>query len=228
MALRERLLLSAALLLAARGAAAADFDSLARLAARGARVSAAIWDLDADKPLAQLTAAQPLTPASLSKILVAAAALDTWPPDKTFATTLSATAVPAGGEVHGDLVLRGEGDATLDETTLWSLAAQLRAQGIRHIAGRILVERAPFGGPGCGGTDHCDSLRRGDRAYEAAPSAVGVNYGSWCIAVHATRDAGHASVGSCAAGELPIPLTGTVRVAAHGPALSVERSTDAQ
>jgi len=226
--LHQRLLLSAALLLAATAAAGADLERLGQLAARGARISAGVWDLDTDQPVAQLAPAQRLTPASLSKVMVAAAALDTWAPDKTFGTSLDAVTAPAGGTVTGDIVLRGEGDATLDETTLWSLAAQLRSQGIHRIAGRVLVERAPFGELACDTIDRCSGLRSSSRAYNAAPSAIGVNYGSWCLTVRAPVDANHATVGGCATGDLPIPLAGSVRVGAQGPALTIERSTDQQ
>jgi len=226
--LRQRLLLSGLALLGAAGATAADFEHLTRLAGRGAGVSAAVWDLDGDRALAQLTATQRLTPASLTKILVAEAALQTWAPDKTFATELRAASAPVDGTLKGDLILRSEGDATLDETTLWGLAAQLRALGIRRITGRLLVERAPFGELACDTIDRCSGMRRSSRAYNAAPSAIGVNYGSWCIAVRALAGATRASVGGCATGELPIPLGGSVRVAAQGAALSIERSTDEQ
>ncbi len=226
MELHQRLLLSGALLLAAASAAAADFDSLARLATHGARVTATVWDLDTDKSVAQLTPAQRLTPASLSKVLVAAAALDTWVPDKTFATELRSATAPLAGTIQGDVILRSEGDATLDETTLWGLAAQLRALGVKHIAGRVLVERAPFGELSCDTIDRCNGMRRSNRAYNAAPSAIGVNYGSWCISVRAPAAASRATVAGCASGELPIPLTGSVRVVANGPALSIDRSTD--
>ena len=226
MELHQRLLLSGALLLAAASAAAADFERLTRLTARGARVSALVQDLEAGQPAAQLSAAQRLTPASLTKILVAVAALETWAPDKTFTTTLSAKSAPAEGTLRGDLILRSDGDATLDETTLWTLAAQLRAQGIRHVTGRVLVERAPFGELGCDTIDRCNGLRRSTRAYNAAPSAIGVNYGSWCIAARAPAGAARATVGGCASGELPIPLTGSVSVSPQGGSLSVERSTD--
>jgi D-alanyl-D-alanine carboxypeptidase/D-alanyl-D-alanine-endopeptidase (penicillin-binding protein 4) len=224
--LHQRLLLSCALSLAATGVSAADFPHLERLATRGARVSALVQDLEGDKAAAQLNSELRLTPASLSKILVAAAALDTWPPDKTFATTLSAAAAPADGTVKGDVILRSEGDATLDETTLWALAAQLRSLSVRHVTGRVLVERAPFGELDCDTIDRCNGLRRSNRAYNAAPSAIGVNYGSWCITVRAPAGATRATVGGCASGELPIPLSGSVRVAAQGPAIAIERSTD--
>ncbi|MET0279756.1 MAG: D-alanyl-D-alanine carboxypeptidase/D-alanyl-D-alanine-endopeptidase [Steroidobacteraceae bacterium] len=225
--LSTRLLLGGALLAATLAAQGADFANLSRLAGQGARVTALVADLQSDQVLAQLEPGQRLIPASLSKIVIAAAALDTWPPDHTFATELRAAAAPVDGVVSGDLVLRSEGDATLDETTLWGLAAQLRAQGVRRINGRVLVERAPFGELGCDTIDRCSGMRRSARAYNAAPSAIGVNYGSWCINVRAPTGASHAEVGGCATGTLPVPLSGSVQVAASGAALDIERSTGA-
>src|SRR5690606_7285990 len=144
------------------------------------------------------------------------------------ATEVRAARAPVNGVVDGDLVVRGGGDATLDETTLWALAAQLRSVGVQRVRGRVLVERAPFGDLRCDTVDRCSGLRRSSRAYNAAPSAIGVNYGSWCVMVRAPAGSTRAQVGGCASGELPIPLTGTVQVRAGGPALTVERSTDDQ
>lgn len=242
MELHQRLLLTGALLLAwgpavgqtrpppaaAAAQTASDFPRLARLVAQGARVSAVVHDLETDRNVAQLGAAERLTPASLSKIVIAAAALQSWAPDHTFATELRAARAPVNGVLEGDLVLRGGGDSTLDETTLWGLAAQLRSAGISRVRGRVLVERAPFGDLRCDTVDRCTGLRRSSRAYNAAPSAIGVNYGSWCIKVRAPAGGTRAQVSGCASGELPIPLTGTVQVRAGGPALNVERSTDDQ
>lgn len=241
MELHQRLLLSA--LLAACGAAGAQerpgqpppslrastqmsLPQLERLAGQGARISAAIHDLDTDQPVARLRHEERLTPASLSKIITAAAALATWPPDQTFVTELRAARAPVDGIVEGDLVVRGGGDSTLDETTLWGLAAQLRSHGITRVRGRVLVERAPFGDLTCDTVDRCTSLLRSSRAYNAAPSAIGVNYGSWCVMVRAPQGATRAQVGGCASGPLPIPLSGSVQVRAGGPALAVERVTD--
>lgn len=222
MELHQRLLLSV-LLLAAAAAPAAEFAQLSRLADQGARTSALVWDLSTSGVIAALQPAQRLTPASLSKIVVASAALEAWAPDHTFATELRAARMPAGNVLEADLVLRGSGDATLDETTLWALAAQLRARGITRVRGKLLVERAPFGELACDTVDRCAALRRSARAYNAAPSAIGVNYGSWCIAVRASQT--RAQAGGCATGELPIPLTGSVQVAPGGPALQVDRVT---
>jgi D-alanyl-D-alanine carboxypeptidase/D-alanyl-D-alanine-endopeptidase (penicillin-binding protein 4) len=157
--------------------------------------------------------------------MVAAAALSTWPPDKTFGTELRSTSAPRDGVLRGDLVFRGSGDSTLDETTLWGLAAQLRAAGLRQVTGRVVVERAPFGELGCDTVDRCRALRRSARAYNAAPSAIGVNYGSWCIAVRGQEAGQPARVGGCASGELPIPLTGRV-MTGNGGLPRIDRTTE--
>jgi D-alanyl-D-alanine carboxypeptidase/D-alanyl-D-alanine-endopeptidase (penicillin-binding protein 4) len=235
--LRQRLLLSTLLCLAAAlrpaGTPAAEpvastgaaFGQLSKLASQGARVSAAVWDLDSSRPLAMLEPETRLTPASVSKIMVAAAALATWPPDKTFRTELRSTRAPRDGVLQADLVVRGSGDATLDETTLWGLAAQLRAAGLKQITGRVVVERAPFGELACDTVDRCRALRRSARAYNAAPSAIGVNYGSWCIAVRGQDVGQPARVGGCASGELPIALSGRVMTASGG-VPRIDRNTD--
>jgi D-alanyl-D-alanine carboxypeptidase/D-alanyl-D-alanine-endopeptidase (penicillin-binding protein 4) len=230
--LHQRLLLSG-LLCAASALHAAEpvtpagvsFEQLSKLAGQGARVSAAVWDLDADAPLTQLQGTQRLTPASLSKIVIAAAALDAWAPDKTFPTELRASSPIRSGTLNGDLILRGSGDATLDETTLWGLAAQLRGAGIRRITGKLVVERAPFGELGCDTIDRCGALRRSSRAYNAAPSAIGVNYGSWCVSIRATTQGQPARVGGCATGDLPIELDGSVLTVASSGSIRVERTT---
>ncbi len=237
MELHQRLLLSAVLCVAAaldpaplaaaqpNAAPDATLEQLARLASQGARVSAAVWDLDNGVAVASLGQETRLTPASVSKIMVAAAALSTWPPDKTFVTELRSTGAPRDGVLRGDLVFRGSGDSTLDETTLWGLAAQLRGSGLRNVTGRVIVERAPFGELGCDTVDRCRALRRSARAYNAAPSAIGVNYGSWCIAVRGQEAGQPARVGGCASGELPIPLSGRVMTGSGGQP-RIDRTTD--
>ena len=229
MELHQRLLLILAVCGQTAGAAspsAPALSQLSRLSADGAAVSALVWDLDADQAVAQLGATDRLTPASLSKIVIAAAALDAWAPDHSFPTELRSATAVVDGVLTGNLVLRGSGDATLDETTLWALAAQMRAAGIRRVTGNVLVERAPFGELSCDTIDRCAGLRRSSRAYNAAPSAIGVNYGSWCISVRAAAGARLATVGGCATGDAPLPITGTVQVTAGGAALGIERTTD--
>ena len=224
MELRKRLLLSLLLGATVAGHAAAPLAQLTALQNAGAAVSAQVVDLESGRTLAELQPARRLTPASLSKLYVAAAALATFPPDHTFRTQLLG-APPTGETLAGDLVLRGTGDATLDEQAFWGLAAQLRGLGIRRIGGRVLVERAPFGEMGCDTVDRCASRRRSNRAFNAAPSAIGVNYGSWCLAIRPSRAGQPALLRSCGAVQMPIPVDGQILTSGTGNAFRVERVT---
>src|ERR1700761_5176547 len=69
-------------------AQAADWEALRKLEAGGAVVSAQVVDLDNGAMLEQLNPAERLTPASLTKLVTAAAALDVWAADKMFETRL--------------------------------------------------------------------------------------------------------------------------------------------
>ncbi len=62
--------------------------------------------------------------------------LDAWPADKVFRTRLMSEAPVREGVLEGDLVLQGDGDPSLDDHSLWSLAAQLKGTGITSIRGQ--------------------------------------------------------------------------------------------
>jgi D-alanyl-D-alanine carboxypeptidase/D-alanyl-D-alanine-endopeptidase (penicillin-binding protein 4) len=234
MELRKRLLLSALLLGVVELPAAERVQvevpapalpqRLQALHTAGAAVSVLAVDLDSGRTLLELQPHEALTPASLSKIFVAAAALQTFSPDHTFRTRLLSATAPRGELLTGDLVLRGSGDPTLDEQALWSLGAQLRGLGIAKIGGRLLVERAPFGELSCDTADRCAGQRHTNRAFAAAPSAIGVNYGSWCLAIRPTRNGQAALLRSCGAVQLPIALQGRILTGPGTPL--VDRSTE--
>jgi D-alanyl-D-alanine carboxypeptidase/D-alanyl-D-alanine-endopeptidase (penicillin-binding protein 4) len=76
----------------------------------GAGVSAQVVDVASGDVLLDLDAADPATPASTVKLLIAAAALTTLGPSETIATTVVAGATP------GEVVLVGGGDLTLSRT----------------------------------------------------------------------------------------------------------------
>src|SRR5512146_3089323 len=114
----------------------AQWRALQALEQRGALVSAAAIDLDGNnRVIEQLNATSRLTPASLTKLTTAALALQTWPADKMFQTRLLANAPILRGKVTGDLILEGAGDPSLDDESLWQLAAQVRGAGVDVISG---------------------------------------------------------------------------------------------
>lgn len=205
----------------------ADFAALRKLQQQGALVTAAVYDLDSDQTVQTLNPDQRLTPASVTKIAVAAAALDAWPVDKTFETRLLGLGTVKDGQLSGDLVLQSEGDATLDHPSLWLLAAQLRGAGVRSVAGRLLVNPA-YGPLGCDNLDRCDALKRSDTAYNVPLAAIGVDYGTWCTDVHAGAVGQPAELRGCGVARLPVPVEGRIATLAANarPSFWIERTTE--
>jgi D-alanyl-D-alanine carboxypeptidase/D-alanyl-D-alanine-endopeptidase (penicillin-binding protein 4) len=195
---------------------AAEWAQLEALEKAGARVSAAVLDLQDLSVVAERNAENRLTPASLTKLAIAAASLEAWPVDKTFRTRIVSIAPPADGAVAGDLILQGDGDPSLDDHSLWSLAAQLKGRGITHVRGGLIVNAAPFGTMNCETSDRCKALERSDTAYNAPLSSIGVDFGNWCVSVRPTTLAQPAEVQGCGVRTLPVPVEGTIRTVSRG------------
>lgn len=211
------LLLSAAAALAALPAYAQQWHALHALEQRGALVSAAAIDLDdGNDVIEQLNATSRLTPASLTKLTTAALALQTWPADKMFDTHLLANAPIVRGRVTGDLILEGAGDPSLDDQSLWQLAAQVRGAGVHVVSGDLFVDPAPFGVVTCETQDRCHALESSDSAYNAPLAAVGVDFGNWCMIVRPTAPGAAALVRGCGVTQLPIAVQGVIRTVPRG------------
>jgi D-alanyl-D-alanine carboxypeptidase/D-alanyl-D-alanine-endopeptidase (penicillin-binding protein 4) len=170
-----------------------------------------------------------LAPASLTKLVTAAAALEAWPADRTFQTRLLGTTLPRDGVLAGDLILRGAGDPSLDDRSLGMLAMQLKADGIRSVTGRLIVNEFPFAAIPCETPDRCEAQRRSERAYNAPLASVGVDFGNWCILVRPTAVGEDAEVRGCGVARLPVPVLGKVLTSAESArsTLHVERETEA-
>lgn len=99
-----------------------------------------------------------MLPASNQKLLTATAALDRLGPDARFTTTVRADRAPAGGVEAGNLYLVGAGDPLLRsaafvaslpypekvQTSLESLAAQIKAAGITRLGGSVVADEARY------------------------------------------------------------------------------------
>src|SRR5262249_49441836 len=95
--------------------------------------------------------------------------------------------------------------------SLWSLAAQLRGSGVTSIRGRLIVNSSPFGLVACETEDRCKALERSDTAYNAPLSAIGVDFGNWCISVRPAAPGEPAAVRGCGVMTLPVSIEGTLR-----------------
>ena len=93
-----------------------------------------------------------MSPASNLKVLTSAVALHLLGPDFRWMTWVTTDAPIVNGVVQGDVILYGTGDPALRPSrrevgALDALAAELRANGIRRIEGRILGDATYFSGP---------------------------------------------------------------------------------
>lgn len=208
--------------------AQAAWRHLAALERTGAAVTASAVDLETGRVIEQLHAGEPLRPASLTKLATAAAVLDAWAPATSFQTRLVSTARVVRHTLEGNLIVEGAGDPSLDDESLWNLAAQLRGTGISVIRGRLIIDPAPFGPVACETVDRCAAARLSDTAYNAPLGAFGVDFGTWCVEVRPTSRGAPAAVRGCGVARLPIPVHGVIRTVAARARQTfwVERVTD--
>ncbi|MDW7748889.1 D-alanyl-D-alanine carboxypeptidase, partial [Halomonas sp.] len=144
--MRRRPLLCILLMLLPLFAQASGFTRLAELADKGFLLGAEARLLDSGEVLGAIAPERQLSPASVSKVYLAAAALDRWGPQHRFSTRLVSLAQPdADGVLHGDLVLDGGGDPMLTSEDLWRLTQRLHQAGVRRVDGRLVVSQWRYG-----------------------------------------------------------------------------------
>jgi D-alanyl-D-alanine carboxypeptidase/D-alanyl-D-alanine-endopeptidase (penicillin-binding protein 4) len=111
-------------------------------------------------------------PASVQKIVTSVVALDKLGADFKWETRVFATNAPRDGVIDGGLVLYGGGAPDLDAAAIDSLAAKIRAQGIRKITGQIVGDESFFTGDSVGNGWAWNELQW---YYGAQASALSVN-----------------------------------------------------
>jgi D-alanyl-D-alanine carboxypeptidase/D-alanyl-D-alanine-endopeptidase (penicillin-binding protein 4) len=110
-------------------------------------VAAVVQPLDAATPLISHNAEAALNPASVMKLVTSFAALDRLGPGYVWTTRVWADGPIVDGVLDGDLVIQGRGDPTLTLERMWLLQRELRARGVRHIRGRLVLDTAYFDVP---------------------------------------------------------------------------------
>ncbi|HEY4394375.1 MAG TPA: D-alanyl-D-alanine carboxypeptidase/D-alanyl-D-alanine-endopeptidase [Polyangia bacterium] len=117
-----------------------------------AKVSAVVVEADSGKTLYAHDDKTPLNAASNVKIVTSAASLSLLGPEYRWRTTLSVNGpaggppLPAGGEVSGDLYLRGSGDPTLSTENLAAMVGDLASLGLHKVRGALVVDDSLFDG----------------------------------------------------------------------------------
>ncbi len=117
-----------------------------------AKISAIVVDADTGKTIYARGEKTQLNAASNVKIVTGAASLSLLGPEYRWRTTLaivgppSGPPLPAGGEVAGDLYLRGAGDPTFATEDLSAMVSDLAALGLHKVRGALVVDESLFEG----------------------------------------------------------------------------------
>ncbi len=111
--------------------------------------------------------------ASVMKLFTTGAALLSRGPASTWHTDAGLDGrLDAQGHLHGDLVLRGNGDPALVTEQLTQMMVRWQAAGLRHIDGDVVIDRSAFDVP-----PHDPAAFDGEalKPYNAGPDALLVN-----------------------------------------------------
>jgi D-alanyl-D-alanine carboxypeptidase/D-alanyl-D-alanine-endopeptidase (penicillin-binding protein 4) len=109
-----------------------------------ARSAAVALDLSTGAVVFTRNGTLSLAPASTEKLTLSYALLARLGPVYRIRTVVLSDGGMEGSTLHGDVVLRGQGDPTLSSAGLRRLAGQLRALGVRRIAGSVVGDESFF------------------------------------------------------------------------------------
>ena len=109
-----------------------------------AKSSAVVLDGTTGERIYSRNGIMPRIPASNTKILTAAAALETLGENFTFHTDVFRRNNVVNGVLTGPLYLKGYGDPTTRQSDFAALARQVKAAGITRVAGRLVVDSSYF------------------------------------------------------------------------------------
>ncbi len=210
-------------------AATPSLAPLRGLAKHGARVSALLLRLDNGASLASLNDRLALTPASVSKLYVAAAALNQWGPDYRFTTRFLGTGPVKDGVLAGDLVFAGAGDPALTNEQLFLLVRRLAERGIHAVEGKLVIDAGYFGRIACVTGDRCAARRASHNAYDALLSSAAVNFATAEIVVMPAARPGQPAHVKVAPVDIPaIEIVNKVKTGPSdaGWSIGIERHTD--
>lgn len=137
--------------------------------------SLALYIEDDGQAIFSINASRGMVPASLTKIITAAAVLNNFSMNKKFETKLMASHAVKEGKLLGDLCLKGGGDPSFVSEKMWFLVNELKRSELVSVEGDLVIDATRFD------DELYDSGResvRVDRAFDAPVSAASFNWNS--------------------------------------------------
>ncbi|MEV1143356.1 D-alanyl-D-alanine carboxypeptidase/D-alanyl-D-alanine-endopeptidase [Micromonospora sp. NPDC049799] len=175
----------------------------------GAQAAVVVRDVASGATLYDRNGDRRLIPASNTKLLTSAAALELLGPGHRFRTDVHTSGTRRAGVVAGDLHLRGGGDPTMLAADYDALAAEVAARGVRVVTGDLVADDTRY-----------DDTRLGpDWTWDDEPYYYAAQVSALTVAPDTDYDAGTVIVGAAPAatpGAPPVvtttPATGYVRI----------------
>jgi len=165
----------------------------------GGRWGILVVSLSRGDTLYALNADSSLQPASNFKLFTSALALDQFGPDYSFRTEVLRAGDVTDGTLHGDLILRGDGDPALSNrfveggpnAPMERLADIVAGAGIKHVSGHLVADASAFDPQRIPEGWKKNYLRKN---YAARVSALSLNENVLDVAVRATKAGSKAEV----------------------------------
>ena len=143
---------------------------------------AALEPIKSDKPLFESGSKTPLSPASLTKIVTAAAALSQYGASATIETPVFYSGEFLNGVIRGNILVKGSGDPFLVSEKLWQFAVDMKNIGVKEITGKVLIDDSFFDNE-----ERDVSRREGEKksrhAYDSPISALAVNFNTVAVSI---------------------------------------------
>jgi D-alanyl-D-alanine carboxypeptidase/D-alanyl-D-alanine-endopeptidase (penicillin-binding protein 4) len=137
---------------------------------------------------------RPLLPASTTKLVTSAAALDVLGPSYTFTTDVFVDGPISGGVLDGNLYIQGHADPTLMAEKLWRILKDVRNDGVDRVRGNLIFDESFFDEDYLiPGWDNEDDLSRGV-TYFPPVGALASDFGAVTLIVRPGAEAGAKAV----------------------------------
>jgi len=163
-------------------------------AARRATLGLQVVDVATGEEMFAVNPDRPLLPASTTKLVTAATALDALGPSYTFTTDVYVDGPVSGGVLDGSLYLQGHADPTLMAEKLWRLLKDIRNDGIDRIRGNIIFDESFFDeGYLIPHWDNADDLARGV-TYFPPVGALASDFGTVTLTVRPGAEVGDKAI----------------------------------
>lgn len=132
---------------------------------------------DHSEAIVDINSKKKMIPASVTKIITAAAVLDAFPPGYKFKTQVLKNSEHKiiDGVLKGSIYLKGGGDPSFVSENMWFLVNSFLRNGIKKIEGDIIVDDSLFDNVRFDGSRQ---ENRVDRAYDAPVGAMSFNWNS--------------------------------------------------